>query len=331
MQAAHRDDNELGAGGHLQRVQQELGEPADPQVRARAGRGVLDFRTGPGQAAQCEQERAQLLLDGPQRPQDGQPARAWLDHHRHQVPAERTIGDERPPPQALTQHADGHGGHRCRGDRTGPPGGLPDPVLDDDLLPGELPAAHARRAHGPVMPRALILQPGVDGAQGRQVLADLVEGGGLDGKQGGGAAALHPVQYPGRRALPDDDVQADAAQLGPMTGGERPKLHRGETAAVAGEIAKPAPAVRQRLTVAAAKPVRQGGCDPAPEPDQDGRATGQGARTGQRGDGLAALTKEGGQPAGYQEPLDGGRGRPQGREPPGRRPGLIHVGRGDVA
>ena len=58
---------------------------------------------------------------------------------------------------------------------------------------------------------------------------------------------------------------------------------------MAGEIGQAAAAVRHRLAVPVAQPGRQGGSEPAPEPEQDGGSASQRARASQRGDGLAAL------------------------------------------
>ncbi len=94
---------------------------------------------------------------------------------------------------------------------------------------------------------------------------------------------------------------------------------------MAGKVAETIPAVRQNLTVAVPQARRERQRDPAAEPDQDWRAAGQRTRAGQRGDGLAAQAKRGGQPAGHQEALHCRRRRAKRPEPPGRRSGLGQV------
>src|SRR6266516_3694874 len=214
------------------------------------------MRTGPGQAAQREKEGAKLLSDTCHRPQGRDPAAAGVEHYCHQILAKQPILDKGSPTQPVTQPASGHGNGRGSSDRRGPPGGLPDPVLDGRLL-DDGPLGPGVRLGG--LWRTLVPQLGVDGAQSRQVFADLVEGWRFDSEQGGGSASLHPVQRPPGRAIPDDDVQADETQLCAVTGGECPKFHGWQDTAMPCEVGQAAPAMRQRLAVTVTQP----GSEPA--------------------------------------------------------------------
>ena len=112
------------------------------------------------------------------------------------------------PRQQIAQGADRNRPGRGAGQRTRPPGGLPDPVLDDRLLGGDPLSSCLGRACGPGILRIVVPGLGVDRAQGRQVRPDLVELWRLDGQQGSGPAALHPVQHARGRTGPDDHIQA---------------------------------------------------------------------------------------------------------------------------
>ena len=100
VQPAHRDDDELGVGPHLQWVQQECDEPADPQVRARAGRGVpeLPAEAEPGGARRtgARSAPARWASAAPGRPACSCPARSLPPsgprRARHRRPAPALAG-----------------------------------------------------------------------------------------------------------------------------------------------------------------------------------------------------------------------------------------------
>ena len=55
-------------------------------------------------------------------------------------------------------------------------------------------------------------------------------------EQSGAPAPLHPVQGPGRRAIPEHDVQADETQLRSVTRGQHPQLHGRQVAAMTSQV-----------------------------------------------------------------------------------------------
>ena len=215
VQAGHRDDDQLGIGADSEWGDEKFGQTADAQVRARAGGGVLGLRPWSGEPAQREQEGAQLVLGLRVGPRAAIPLRGGSMITRHQVVSQLPVGNERPPFEAVTECAEGDRGGRCSGRVACPPGGLRIRSSSATCSEVSCPARRAARC-------------------GRGTRAARIAGLTWTARNEARSARISPkpaVLRPARRRrgcapsssargqanLPDDDVQADAAQFRAVT------------------------------------------------------------------------------------------------------------------